>query len=94
MVMIVIAVGFFYAIPNLFPEDYAVQVVATRGAEVTATTQSTVDELLASKNITVKRSELENGQLLVRVGNGEQQLLAKEAIVESLGDKYLSLIHI
>ena len=94
MVMIVIAVGFFYAIPNLFPEDYAVQVVATRGAEVTATTQSTVDELLASKNITVKRSELENGQLLVRVGNGEQQLLAKEAIVESLGDKYIVALNL
>ncbi|GGJ02596.1 protein translocase subunit SecD [Shewanella hanedai] len=94
MVMIVIAVGFFYAIPNLFGEDYAVQVVATRGAEVTATTQSTVDELLASKNITVKRSELENGQLLVRVGNGEQQLLAKEAIVESLGDKYIVALNL
>ena len=94
MVVIVIAVGFFYAIPNLFGEDYAVQVVATRGAEVTATTQSTVDELLASKNITVKRSELENGQLLVRVGNGEQQLLAKEAIVESLGDKYIVALNL
>ncbi|MFT5235679.1 MAG: preprotein translocase subunit SecD [Shewanella sp.] len=94
MVMIIIAVGFFYAIPNLFPEDYAVQVVATRGAEVTATTQSNVDELLASKNITVKRSELENGQLLIRVNNGEQQLLAKEAIVESLGDKYIVALNL
>lgn len=94
MVMIIIGVGFFYAIPNLFGEDYAVQVVATRGAEVTATTQSAVDELLASKNITVKRSELENGQLLVRVTNGEQQLLAKEAIVESLGDKYIVALNL
>ena len=94
MVMIIIGVGFFYAIPNLFGEDYAVQIVATRGTEVTATTQSAVDELLASKNITVKRSELENGQLLVRVINGEQQLLAKEAIVESLGDKYIVALNL
>lgn len=94
MVIIIISVGFFYAIPNLFGEDYAVQVVATRGAEVTATTQSTVNDILASKNITVKRSELENGQLLVRVSNGEQQLLAKEAIVESLGDKYIVALNL
>ncbi len=94
MVMIIIAVGSFYAIPNLFGEDYAVQVVATRGAEVTATTQSTVNDILASKNIEVKRSELENGQLLVRVNNGEQQLLAKEAIIESLGDKYIVALNL
>ncbi len=94
MVMIIIAVGSFYAIPNLFGEDYAVQVVASRGAEVTATTQSTVNDVLASKNITVKRSELENGQLLVRVTNGDQQLLAKEAIAESLGDKYIVALNL
>ena len=35
MVVIIIAMGGFYAIPNLFGEDHAVQVVATRGAEVT-----------------------------------------------------------
>ncbi len=88
MVMLVIAIGCFYAVPNLFGEDHAVQVVATRGAEVTASTQAKVDELLAGKGIAVKRSELENGQLLVRVQNADQQLLAKEVIAESLGDKF------
>lgn len=88
MVMLVIAIGCFYAVPNLFGEDHAVQVVATRGAEVTASTQARVNELLASKGIAVKRSELEKGQLLVRVQNADQQLLAKEVIAESLGDKF------
>ena len=88
MVMLVIAIGCFYAVPNLFGEDHAVQVVATRGAEVTASTQASVNELLASKGIAVKRSELEKGQLLVRVQNPEQQLLAKEVIADSLGDKF------
>ncbi|MDO6619531.1 MULTISPECIES: protein translocase subunit SecD [unclassified Shewanella] len=88
MVMLVIAIGAFYATPNLFGEDHAVQVVATRGAEVTTSTLSTVNGLLESKGIAVKRSELEDGQLLVRVQNSEQQLLAKEAIADSLGDKY------
>lgn len=88
MVMLVIAIGCFYAVPNLFGEDHAVQVVATRGAEVTASTQASVNELLAGKGIAVKRSELEKGQLLVRVQNAEQQLQAKEVIAESLGDKF------
>ncbi|MEL4341053.1 protein translocase subunit SecD [Shewanella xiamenensis] len=88
MVMLIIAIGCFYAVPNLFGEDHAVQVVATRGAEVTASTQARVNELLASKGIAVKRSELEKGQLLVRVQNADQQLLAKETIAEDLGDKF------
>ncbi|NKF51045.1 protein translocase subunit SecD [Shewanella sp. WXL01] len=88
MVVLIIAVGGFYAIPNLFGEDHAVQVVATRGVEVTAQTQATVTDVLASNDIAVKRSELENGQLLVRVQNPEQQLTAREAISEALGDKY------
>lgn len=88
MVVLVIAIGCFYAVPNLFGEDHAVQVVATRGAEVTASTQARVNELLASKGIAVKRSELEKGQLLVRVQNADQQLLAKETIAEELGDKF------
>ncbi|MGI2186493.1 protein translocase subunit SecD [Shewanella oncorhynchi] len=88
MVMLVIAIGCFYAVPNLFGEDHAVQVVATRGAEVTASTQASVNELLARKSIAVKRSELEKGQLLVRLQNADQQLLAKELIADSLGDKF------
>ncbi|MBO2642011.1 protein translocase subunit SecD [Shewanella algae] len=88
MVVIIIAIGAFYAVPNLFGEDHAVQVVGTRGADVTVTTQTQVNDLLQSKGIGVKRSELENGQLLVRVNNAQQQLLAKEAIAEALGDKF------
>jgi preprotein translocase subunit SecD len=88
MVMLVIAIGSFYAVPNLFGEDHAVQVVATRGAEVTASTQASVVQLLQSKGIAVKRAELENGQLLVRVQNADQQLLAKEAIADELGNKF------
>ncbi|GAB1100751.1 MAG: protein translocase subunit SecD [Shewanella algae] len=88
MVVIIIVIGAFYAVPNLFGEDHAVQVVGTRGADVTVTTQTQVNDLLQSKGIGVKRSELENGQLLVRVNNAEQQLLAKEAIAEALGDKF------
>ncbi|MCL2915340.1 protein translocase subunit SecD [Shewanella corallii] len=88
MVIFIIAVGFFYALPNLFGEDHAVQVVGTRGVEVTAATQTQIDDLLTKDGIAVKRSDLENGQLLVRVQNADQQLAAKEAIANALGDKY------
>ncbi|GGP59781.1 protein translocase subunit SecD [Shewanella saliphila] len=88
MVVLIIAIGGFYAIPNLFGEDHAVQIVATRGAEVNSSTQANVVQMLEGKGIAIKRAELENGQLLVRVQDAEQQLLAKEAIAEQLGQKF------
>ncbi len=88
MVALIVAVCFLYAIPNLFGEDHAVQVVATRGAQVTAATQAEVTDILKSKGIAIKRSSLENGQLLVRMQNADQQLLAKEAIAKALGENY------
>ncbi len=94
MVALIITVGTFYAIPNLFGEDHAVQVVATRGAEITTSTQTRVNDILASNDIAVKRSELEGGQLLVRVNNAEQQLAAKEAISEALGNKYIVALNL
>lgn len=56
MVALIIAVGAFYAIPNLFGEDHAVQVVATRGAEVNASTQSEVTDILSAKGIADRKS--------------------------------------
>ncbi|TCN85390.1 protein translocase subunit SecD [Shewanella fodinae] len=88
LVIVIIAVGAFYAVPNLFGEDHAVQVVGTRGTAVTPATETQVEQLLASKGIKIKRSELENGQLLVRVNNAEDQLLAKEAIASTLGENF------
>ena len=88
MVVLVIAIGLFYALPNIFGEDHAVQVVATRGAKVTASTQADVIDLLQKNDIKIKRAELENGQLLVRVQDPDQQLPAKELITNNLSDKY------
>jgi preprotein translocase subunit SecD len=88
LVIVIIAVGAFYAVPNLFGEDHAVQVVGTRGTAVTPATETQVEQLLLSKGIKIKRSELENGQLLVRVNSAEDQLLAKEAIASTLGENF------
>ncbi|MGB0895095.1 MAG: protein translocase subunit SecD, partial [Parashewanella sp.] len=88
MVVLVLAIGGLYALPNIFGEDPSVQVVATRGAKVTSDTQARVNELLKKNGISVKRSELENQQLLVRVNNADQQLKAKELISKALGDRY------
>ena len=42
MVFLVIAIGFFYALPNLYGEDPALQISGTHGTELD---QKTVDSI-------------------------------------------------
>ncbi|RLV59806.1 protein translocase subunit SecD [Parashewanella curva] len=88
MVVIVLIIGGFYALPNIFGEDPAVQVAGSRFAEVNVSTQTQLNDLLASNGIDVKKSELANDQLLFRLAHADDQLKAKELISSQLGDKY------
>ena len=49
MVFAIILIGFFYAVPNLYGEDPALQVSGTNGNPVTAEVAGEVENLLKSK---------------------------------------------
>lgn len=88
MVLFIVAFGALYALPNLYPEDPAVQVSGLRGVEANAATLDSVKSDLTADNISFSSIVLENGQLLVRFSDTEQQLRARDLLEESLGDKF------
>ncbi|MDE3989406.1 protein translocase subunit SecD [Glaesserella parasuis] len=88
MVILVVAIGILYALPNLYGEDPSVQVSGTRGQQASAETLTQVQSALASLNITPKAMNLENGSILVRLNKDDEQLPAKEKIAEVLGNNY------
>ncbi|MDD2158031.1 protein translocase subunit SecD [Glaesserella parasuis] len=88
MVILVVAIGILYALPNLYGEDPSVQVSGTRGQQASDETLTQVQSVLASLNITPKAMNLENGSILVRLNKDEEQLPAKEKIAEVLGNNY------
>lgn len=51
LIALVILVGFFYALPNFYGEDPALQVSGTNGNPVSAEVAAEIDNLLKSKNI-------------------------------------------
>ena len=67
LVLVVALFGFTYALPNLYPDDPALQITANKaGGE---TSQDVLDQALASlqkAGINVKRSELLDSSALVR----------------------------
>ena len=88
MVILVIAIGLLYSLPNIYGEDPAVQISGTRGQQATSTTLSDIQNLLKTNNLTPKSTTLENGSILVRFNNTDDQLLAKDKISEKLGQAY------
>ena len=88
MVIFLVAIGILYALPNLYGEDPAVQISGTRGQEANSSVLSEVQTVLKENNLATKSIVLENGSILVRFNNTDNQLLAKDKITEKLGTNY------
>lgn len=93
LVLAVLAIGILYATPNLYGRDPAIQVSGTKGASADLSVLDKVNDTLKENNITVKSSALENGQVLVRFTNVEEQLKAQDILRNSLSDDYISAIN-
>ncbi len=94
MVVMVLLIGALYSAPNLYGEDPAIQVSGLRGAEVNEVILDDVISKLDAANIPYKTGEIAEDRILVRLKNEEDQLKAKEAIGDSLGEKYIVALNL
>ena len=94
MVVVVIAIGFLYAAPNLYGEDPALQVSASRGAEVKLDTLDLVKETLEAAKIPVKHAAFEHGFILIRFKNTEDQLKGRDVVANKLGDNFITALNL
>lgn len=62
MVIVIIAVASLYAIPNIYGEDYAVQISATRTVTVNDKTLTQVEQTLSELGVQAKGIAFENNQ--------------------------------
>ncbi|GLR65215.1 protein translocase subunit SecD [Marinospirillum insulare] len=90
LILLVIGIGAIYALPNLYPEDPAVQISGTRGSiEITNTDLNRAEQALEKAGISVLEASLEGNSGLIRLLADDQQLAAREVIQQSLGEKYV-----
>ena len=90
IILIALVIGFVYALPNLFPDDHAIQITGARSS--TEIDQRILDRALdamEAEGIAVKSSELQDRNGLIRVQNGDDQLKARPVVQEALGSDYL-----
>lgn len=94
MVIFIVAIGALYASPNLYGEDHAVQISASRNAVVDTSLLEKVRTDLQQANIETKSVALDDDRILVRLHNNDAQLIAKETLDKAMTDDYVVALNL
>ena len=88
LLLVIVAFGVIYAMPNLYQSDPGVQVIGVRNATVDQNTLGQVSRALETNNIDVKSIGLENNKVRARLFNENDQTEAKKILRSALGSDY------
>ncbi|MGM0544360.1 MAG: protein translocase subunit SecD [Pseudomonadota bacterium] len=87
LILVVLVAGLIYALPNLFPEDPAVQISSAQTGETLDESEiERVEDALNDADIGIKAIEQINQQWLIRLTNSDDQLRTKEIASDLLDD--------
>jgi len=87
LVAVVLVLGFFLALPNLFGEENALQLARDRAA-VSDTDRTAVLQILKDKRVTPTGAFLDQGRLTLRFASKQDQLKARDMIAEARPDQF------
>ncbi|MDP1697987.1 MAG: protein translocase subunit SecD [Xanthomonadaceae bacterium] len=94
LIALVLMFGVLYALPNLYPQDPAVQISANRGGSVDDALKTRVENLLAEEKLQAMAIEVGADNLLVRMANPDVQLRAADYLREKLGRSYVVALNL
>lgn len=88
LILVIVAAGFVYALPNIYPPDPAIQISATdTGAALTQQSMAMATEALDAADIRYFGVENVEGKALIRFYTIDAQLKAQRLIQETLGER-------
>ncbi|MFC2991099.1 MULTISPECIES: protein translocase subunit SecD [Halomonas] len=95
LILIVLAIGLVYSLPNLYPEDPAVQISSGRGdATLDQRQLERIQDSLREAGITIKAVESSENSVLIRLGDADEQLQARDRIVAMLDDDFVVALNL
>ena len=90
LIVLVLVIAAIYAAPNLYPEDYAVQISGSRAVhQVDDRIIAQAVNVLEQEGISFKSAELENEAGMIRFDSGDAQLRARAALTRGLGENFV-----
>lgn len=95
LIAFVLIVSLFYALPNVFGSDLAVQISSSdQTSFVTEDDLQKVETALKKNNIGFKSAGLVNRRILVRFNDSQSQLSAKDLFKQELGRNYVVALNL
>lgn len=95
LILVILAFGVIYSLPNFYSEDPAVQISGARSStEVGAQAETRIQSVLQAHDITPKRIDDTGRGLLVRFNSDQDQRAAKQLIQQQLGQDYVVALNL
>jgi preprotein translocase subunit SecD len=94
LIVLVLLMGVFYALPNLFGEDPALQITSARGFAIPLDLDANIEDALVVETIDFKNKERAGNRMLYRFNSTEDQLRASDVIKEALGEQYVVALNL
>lgn len=88
LLVVVLVIGSIYALPNIYGEDPAVQIIGLQGVVADTALETKVAQTLEANKLKYKGITLDDGQLLVKFANTEVQLTSRDLLKTTLGANY------
>lgn len=83
VILIVSFIGILYALPNLYGNDPSVQVSSSTTTKLELAKADEIEASIKKAGITIKAIEFEDGKILIRFNNTDNQLKAADLLRES-----------
>lgn len=95
LIVIVLVVSAIYSLPNLYPDEPAIQISgANAGVKADKTVLSQAETALKQAGLTFHGSEVQAKGVLLRVNTSDEQLKAQEIVRRALGDGYVVALNL
>lgn len=95
LIAVVLVVSGLYALPNLYPDEPAVQITgASAGVQLTEDVLTQSEALLDKAKLAHHDGSFANNSALVRLKTAEDQLKAQEVLRRELGDNYVVALNL
>lgn len=83
-----------YALPNIYPQDPALNISAKAGADITTPIVAELELQLSKQGVNTKAVQLVNNQLVLRFHTPEQQLQGRDIANSLLDDNYITALNL
>jgi preprotein translocase subunit SecD len=80
LVSVVLAVALLFALPNLFGDDFALQIARKDHAPIDAPQLASIEKTLKDAGLTYTSAELDDGNVIVRFPDNDSQLRGRDVV--------------